>query len=155
MAGCGIRSLRWGLEARGASDQPVELWVNDGDQERGPLLSANLEPLQSCAGLALIQSHQAAERLLREALGLRDGDVVEIRSAHAAILGVVASADDVRPGVVSMAHAWGDPSADAKAVRDIGSSTNALVDDETDFDPFVGMARQSAIPVNLARVELP
>ena len=67
MAGCGIRSLRWGLEARGAYDQPVDLWVNDGDQERGPLLSANLEPLQSCAGLALIQSHQAAERLLREA----------------------------------------------------------------------------------------
>ena len=79
MAGCGIRSLRWGLEARGASDQPVELWVNDGDQERGPLLSANLEPLQSCAGLALNQSHQAAERLLREAyLGHRFFDLIDL-----------------------------------------------------------------------------
>lgn len=67
MAGCGIRALRWGLEARGASVQPVELWVNDADQERDSLLAANLEPLQACEGLRLTQSHQAAERLLREA----------------------------------------------------------------------------------------
>ena len=67
MAGCGIRSLRWGLEARGASDQPVDLWVNDADQERGPLLAANLEPLHACDGVSLNLSHQPAERLLREA----------------------------------------------------------------------------------------
>ena len=59
----------------------------------------------------------------------------------------------MRCGVISMAHAWGDPSADAKEVRDVGSSTNALVDDASDFDPITGMARQSAIPVNVARVE--
>lgn len=88
-------------------------------------------------------------------MGIATGDVIEIRSAHAAILGVAMAADDVRPGVVSMAHAWGDPSVDSKEVRDIGGSTNALVDDESDFDPCVGMARQSAIPVNLKRVELP
>ena len=67
MAGCGIRSLRWGLEARGASHQAVDLWVNDADQERASLLSANLEPLQSCDGVGLYLSHQPAERLLREA----------------------------------------------------------------------------------------
>ena len=67
MAGCGIRSLRWGLEARGASHQPVELWANDADQERGPLLAANLEPLHACDGVSLNLSHQPAERLLREA----------------------------------------------------------------------------------------
>ena len=88
-----------------------------------------------------------------ELLGLRTGDVVEIRSAHSAILGVATAAADVRCGVISMAHAWGDPSADAKEVRDVGSSTNALVDDASDFDPITGMARQSAIPVNVARVE--
>lgn len=84
-------------------------------------------------------------------LGLRSGDVVEISSAHASILGVVMPASDVRPGVVSMAHAWGDPAVDPKEVRDVGSSTNALVDDESDFDPISGMARQSAIPVNVGR----
>lgn len=90
-----------------------------------------------------------------DALGIRPGDVIEIRSEHAAILGVAMPADDVREGVISMAHAWGDPTADPKQVRDIGSSTNALVDDASDFDPITGMARQSAIPVNVARVELP
>ncbi len=67
MAGCGIRALRWGLEARGASLQPVNLVVNDADQEREPLLAANLVSLQECQGLKLTQSHQAAERLLRDA----------------------------------------------------------------------------------------
>jgi tRNA (guanine26-N2/guanine27-N2)-dimethyltransferase len=67
MAGCGIRSLRWGLEARGVSHQPVELWVNDADQERGALLAANLEPFQTFDGVSLKLSEQPAERLLREA----------------------------------------------------------------------------------------
>jgi anaerobic selenocysteine-containing dehydrogenase len=87
-------------------------------------------------------------------LGLRNGDVIEIRSAHSAILGVATAADDVRNGVISMAHAWGDPAADPKEVRDVGSSTNALVDDETDYCPISGMARQSGIPVNVTRTEL-
>ena len=79
MAGCGIRSLRWALEARGASHQPVELWVNDADQERGPLLAANLEPLQACNGVVLNQIHQPAERLLREAyLEHRFFDLIDI-----------------------------------------------------------------------------
>ena len=82
-------------------------------------------------------------------LGLRAGAVVEIHSEHAAILGVAATAPDVPRGVVSMAHAWGDPAADPKEVRETGSSTNRLVDDEAHFDPITGMARQSAVPVNI------
>jgi anaerobic selenocysteine-containing dehydrogenase len=84
-------------------------------------------------------------------LGVRDGQVVEITSPHASILGVAEGAPDVPRGVVSMAHAWGDPALDPKEVREIGSSTNRLVDDETDFDPISGMARQSAIPVRVKR----
>ncbi len=83
------------------------------------------------------------------ALGMANGEIVEIRSAHGAILGVIEAAADVPSGVVSMAHAWGDPSLDPKEVREVGSSTNALVSNETDFDPISGMARQSAIPVNV------
>jgi len=86
-----------------------------------------------------------------EEVGLASGDICEITSAHASILGVVQAAADVPPGVVSMAHAWGDPSIDPKEVREVGSSTNRLVSNETDFDPISGMARQSAIPVNLRR----
>jgi len=40
MAGCGIRSLRYGLEG---SVQAV--WANDADGDRLPLLQANLAPL--------------------------------------------------------------------------------------------------------------
>lgn len=82
-------------------------------------------------------------------LGIRDGDVVEIESDHAAILGVAEAAEDVPVGVVSMAHAWGDPAVDPKEVRQIGSSTNRLISDERGYDPITGMARQSAIPVNI------
>jgi tRNA (guanine26-N2/guanine27-N2)-dimethyltransferase len=46
MAGCGIRALRYGLEAGAAA-----VWANDADPERLPLLEANLAPLRqrSCA----------------------------------------------------------------------------------------------------------
>ena len=42
-----------------------------------------------------------------EALGLESGDVVEIRSDHAAILGIVEPAPDVKAGVISMTHCFG------------------------------------------------
>jgi anaerobic selenocysteine-containing dehydrogenase len=90
-----------------------------------------------------------------EQLGIESGDIVEIESDHAAILGVAEAADDVPPGVVSMAHAWGDPSLDAKEVREIGSSTNRLVAADRDYDAITGMARQSAIPVNVRAAPRP
>jgi tRNA (guanine26-N2/guanine27-N2)-dimethyltransferase len=40
MAGCGIRSLRWGLEA-----QAAVIWANDADPDRLPLLEHNLAEL--------------------------------------------------------------------------------------------------------------
>ena len=45
MAGCGIRGLRWGLEAAGAQSMPPEIVVNDADGDRWPLLEHNLKPL--------------------------------------------------------------------------------------------------------------
>jgi anaerobic selenocysteine-containing dehydrogenase len=88
------------------------------------------------------------------ALGLSSGDVVEIRSDHAAILGVVEAAPDVRRGVISMAHSFGDaPEHDAR-VREIGGNTGRLVSVDRDYDPHSGMPRMSAIPVNVQRVAL-
>ena len=60
MAGCGIRSLRWGLEAVQARSERVELWVNDGDPDRLPCLENNLSDLPSPVRI----SSQAAEVLL-------------------------------------------------------------------------------------------
>jgi tRNA (guanine26-N2/guanine27-N2)-dimethyltransferase len=63
MAGCGIRSLRWGLEALQERPERVELWVNDGDPDRLPCLNSNLSALPRPARV----SSQAAEVLLGQA----------------------------------------------------------------------------------------
>jgi anaerobic selenocysteine-containing dehydrogenase len=90
-----------------------------------------------------------------ESLGIASGEVVEIRSDHAMILGIVEAAPDVRRGVISMAHSFGDaPEYDAR-VREIGSNTGRLVSVDRDFDPHSGMPRMSAIPVNVQRVAPP
>ncbi len=82
-------------------------------------------------------------------LGVDEGDLVELTSAHGAIVGVAASAPDVKRGVVSMAHSWGGASTDSTDVRDGGAPTNRLVSVDDGFDPITGMAVQSAIPVTV------
>ncbi|MFN7899078.1 MAG: N2,N2-dimethylguanosine tRNA methyltransferase [Synechococcaceae cyanobacterium] len=64
MAGCGIRSLRYGLEA-GAS----ELWANDADPDRLPWLRANLAQLP--AALKWQCSNRTAQGLLASCLERR------------------------------------------------------------------------------------
>src|SRR5262245_25184682 len=82
-------------------------------------------------------------------IGVRPGDVVRIDSDHDFIYGVAQATTDVRPGVVSMAHArGGEPERDGQ-VRTIGSTTGRLVSVEHDFEPISGIPRQSAIPVNV------
>ena len=78
-----------------------------------------------------------------------DGDLIEIESGHGRILAVAESDEDVRSGVISMAHSWGDLPSRKSDVREVGSTTGRLVDDASDYDPISGIARQSAIPVNV------
>lgn len=85
-------------------------------------------------------------------LGVAPGDVVRIESDHDFIYGVVETTDAIGPGVISMSHArGGGPERDGD-VRRVGSTTNRLVSTERDFEPISGMARQSAIPVNVRRL---
>ncbi|MFM1813169.1 MAG: hypothetical protein RLZZ336_2107 [Cyanobacteriota bacterium] len=66
MAGCGIRALRYGLEA--LVDAPgAELWVNDADPERLPLLQRNLAALEPL-GLQVQPRSQTAQQLLAACL---------------------------------------------------------------------------------------
>lgn len=90
-------------------------------------------------------------------LGLDRGDVVEITSSYDSILGVVEPEADLRRGVVSMPHAFGDApgSPDDKKVREIGSNTGRLSSVERDYDPYSGIPLMSAIPVNVTRAEEP
>ena len=62
------------------------------------------------------------------------------------------AAKDVKPGVISMAHAWGDTPGNWGAVREKGSSTNRLSDDHRTYDKITGQPRMTAIPVNLRHV---
>ncbi len=84
-------------------------------------------------------------------LGLRDGDLVEIASDHAAILGIVESAPELRRGIVSMTHCYGDAPEYDDQIRELGSSTGRLVDNLRDFDPHTGIPRMSAIEVSIRR----
>jgi anaerobic selenocysteine-containing dehydrogenase len=88
-------------------------------------------------------------------LGVVDGDLIEITSPRASLIGVVETAPDVRRGVVSMAHSWGGSSLGDEKVRDIGAPTNRLVSTTDGYDVVTGMVIQSAIPVALRPVDDP
>jgi anaerobic selenocysteine-containing dehydrogenase len=81
--------------------------------------------------------------------GFAIGDIIEIDSGHATILGVVEPAPDVRPGAISMAHSFGDAPKHDSEVRSIGSNTGRLSPVDRDFDPIHGLPVMSAIPVNV------
>jgi len=87
------------------------------------------------------------------ALGLSSGDLIEIASAAGTLSGVVEAADDIKPGVISMAHAWGDLPDNGGEVRSKGASTNRLVDDDRTYNKITGMPRMSAIPVNVRAIQ--
>jgi anaerobic selenocysteine-containing dehydrogenase len=87
-----------------------------------------------------------------EALALTPGDLVEIRSARAAIVGVVEGDPQLRRGLVSMTHSWGGlPGEDAK-VREIGANTGRLSAVDVDYERYTGLPRMSNIPVAVARM---
>ncbi len=86
-------------------------------------------------------------------LDVDSGDLVEIASPYGTIVGVAEAAPDVRRGVVSMAHSWGDGSGSDDKVRDIGTPTSRLVSTGSGYDAVSGMVVQSAIPVAVAAFE--
>jgi anaerobic selenocysteine-containing dehydrogenase len=84
-------------------------------------------------------------------LGMVGGDLVEITSVSGSLIGVVEPADDVKRGVISMAHSWGGRSLTDEKVRDIGTPTSRLVSVDAGHDPVTGMVVSSAIPVAVAK----
>ena len=83
------------------------------------------------------------------ALGLRTGDEVEIVSRRAAIKGIVEPAPDVREGVISMPHCWGDNPGSDDEPGVLGANTGRLTPNDYDYDPHTGIPRMSGIPVNV------
>lgn len=82
-------------------------------------------------------------------LGIAPGAPVRIRSAVGEVVAIAAASSEMRPGIVSMAHAWGDLGSGAGEVAEIGCSSNRLVSETVDYDPITGQSLQSAIPIDL------
>ena len=89
-----------------------------------------------------------------EALRAAEGEMVEIRSEHGCIEGVVQADATMRRGVVSMTHAFGQRPGDRKDPARYGSNTNELLNISAEFDPITGMPRMGAVPVRITRMSL-
>lgn len=105
-----------------------------------------LESLRAKEGTSFAHAHP--DDLAR--WGVQDGDLVEIASPRASIRTVVKAAPDVKPGTVSMAHAWGDLPGEAGPLADprtLGDCTGRLSDAASGYDRVTGLPVMSAIPV--------
>ncbi len=83
-----------------------------------------------------------------ERLGISDGALVTIASPVGQLTAIASASPEMRPGIVSIAHAFGDIGDGDVAA--IGASTNRLVSETVDYDPITGQSLQSAIPVRIA-----
>lgn len=110
-----------------------------------------LEPLRAKEGTSYAHAHPDD----LATWGVADGDVVEIASPRSSIRTVVKAAADVKPGTVSMAHAWGDLPGEAGPVADphtLGDCTGRLSDAGSGYDRVTGLPVMSAIPVTVRPV---
>ncbi|SEH19218.1 Anaerobic selenocysteine-containing dehydrogenase [Sphingopyxis sp. YR583] len=82
-------------------------------------------------------------------LGLKNGDFIEIMSRGGSLQAFVEADDDLRDGVVSMSHGFGNPGDAGYDPRRDGANTNRLIRWDDDFDPYHGMPRMGAIPVSI------
>jgi anaerobic selenocysteine-containing dehydrogenase len=82
-------------------------------------------------------------------LGLARGDTVLLTSDHGSVAAVVDPDPTLRPGVVSMTHAFGDlPGSDADP-RAYGTNPARLVSADDEIQPYTGMPRLTALPVSI------
>lgn len=124
MAGCGIRALRYGLEAGAEA-----VWANDADPERLPLLRTNLAPL--LAGSCAVRiSSRTAQQLLADCLLRRERfELVDLDAfgAPAALLPLVLEAVALG-GVLYLASTDGRSTTGhdrRAAIRSLGASARA------------------------------
>ena len=60
--------------------------------------------------------------------------------------------DDVGPETIACAFGWGNEN-DSSPVSQKGTNVQHLISDDEGYDPVTGLARQSAIPVNIRPIE--
>lgn len=84
------------------------------------------------------------------ALSLADGDAIRIESERSSITCVARSAPDVRPGCLSVPHAWGTVPGEADDPLVAGGNTGRLSFADKDYDRRTGIPLMSSIPVRVA-----
>ena len=82
-------------------------------------------------------------------IGVDSGELVRIESRFGGTEGVVEASESVGPGVIALAHGWGDPE-DPRDVREKGCNVQRLIPNDHYYDEITGMALQSAVPVNVS-----
>jgi formate dehydrogenase len=86
--------------------------------------------------------------------GIGDGELVMVSSVSGTLTARALVTDDIRPGVLVMAHGWGgrlfDPAAGTVQDGD-GVNRNRLVCD-SEIDPLTGSAILSGMPVRVTRI---
>jgi anaerobic selenocysteine-containing dehydrogenase len=82
-------------------------------------------------------------------LGIADGDLIELTSGRSTIVAIAGTDNGLRPGDISMAHAFGGRPEHDDQVETIGSSTSRLLSTDTKSDPYSGQPLMSNIPVRL------
>ena len=85
-------------------------------------------------------------------LGLKAGDLAEIRSARAAINAVVEPDATLRPGLVSMTHAYGGLPGQDDDPRVAGSNTGRLLTLDEGIQPYTGQPLMSNVPVSVRAI---
>ena len=88
-----------------------------------------------------------------EHLGIQSGGVVEIRSRHGVITGIVEADRSLRAGVVAMMHGFGRNPGEPSDPRKDGANVNQLTRMDDDYDPYTGIPRMGALPVSVAPVD--
>jgi len=88
-------------------------------------------------------------------LGVAAGDLVEIRSEYDAITGVAEADADLRPGVVSMSHGFGNAPGEDEDPRVDGANTNRLLRTDIEYDKYTGIPRMGALPVAVVPMASP
>jgi anaerobic selenocysteine-containing dehydrogenase len=84
-------------------------------------------------------------------LGLASGDLVELESAYGRVNAIVEPDATLRPGVLSMTHAFGGLPGDDDDPRRFGTNTTRLLSIDVATQTINRMPRMSAVPVTLAR----
>jgi len=113
-----------------------------------------IEKLRAKEGTSYAHAHPSD----LERWGVADGDLVDITSPRSTVRTVVKAAPDVKPGSISMAHAWGDLPGEAGPAADprvLGDTTGRLTDSGSLYDPITGLPVMSAIPVQVRAVVTP